>query len=476
MTRRRPGTRAVVAAAVTALCAGGVTAWSPSASAAGRHRSASVSASCKGQGATGSAHGPATVSIAYTSTQEFNTSTEAAHWFSQLKASFEKKHHGVTVKLIPIGGSASNFNEKIALMLRSPKTTPDVIAEGTTNVGPQVEAHQVAPLTNYLKSWPTRSKFTKAVLLGGVPGPHVYQLVSGLVDFGLYYNVNQFKQAGLPVPWQPHTWAQIISAAKTIKAKVPGTTPLFIYAGNDIYTQTTRENFLPLLQGTGLPVTKGFKWVVGGKGLSSVFKFYDTVFTNGLGPAQSTLANPTADGTLSGTLMPQQKVAIALVGSWVGSWWIPDGASPWPTGPSTYNVALLPTEYGQSPKFATQAQGSDLVVTCGSQHRRLAAELMEMAEDAHFNLLHVLWTGEVPPRSDVLHTSKYLNSVPYFNSAETKWERYAVFTPSYNYSGYATCVGQVTALISANHLAPSDATAQLKACTSRAMGSAAVTT
>ncbi len=439
-------------------------------------RPSSVRAECGSHGATGSLHGPATVSIAYTSTQEFNTATYAKEWFTQLKTAFQREHPGVTVKLVPIGGSATNFNEKIALMLRSGKTVPDVIHEGTTNVGPQYEAHQVAPLTSYLKGWKTLSKFKRAVLLGGVPGPHIYQLVSGIVDFGLYYNAKQFKQAGLKVPWQPHSWSQILSAAKAIKAKVPGVTPLFLYAGNAIATTATRENFLPLLEGTDAPITKGSKWVVGGKGIKSVFTFYNTVFSDGLGPSLSTLASPVATGHLSGTLMPQQKVAIALVGSWVGSWWIPGGPAPFPAGVDTYRVALLPTEHGQAPGYATEAQGSTFVMTCDSKHRRLAAELLKTAEDAHFNLLHVLWTGEVPPRSDVLHAAKYLSSVPYYNRAETVWEKYAAVTPSYNYSGYATCIGQVTALISSSHLASASAAAQLKECTSRSMGATAVTT
>ncbi|MGH9919807.1 MAG: ABC transporter substrate-binding protein, partial [Nitrososphaerales archaeon] len=336
-----------------------------------------MKAECGSEGATGSLHGPATISVAYTSTQEFTTDAKAEAFFSMLKSEFQKEHPGVTIKLDPIGGSASNFNEKIALMLRSPTTAPDVIFEATTSVGSQFEAHQVAPLTGYLKSWSTLSKFTRSELLGGVPGPHIYQLLSGIVDFGLYYNVKQFKEAGIEVPWQPHSWAQIISAAEKIKAKVPGTTPFFLYSGTDISDTATREAFLPLLEGTGTPLTKGLKWVVGGKGIDAVLKFYDTVFSDGLGPSLSTLSNPVATGNLSDTLMPHQKVAIALVGNWVGGDWIPSGAAPSPTASKNYRVALLPTEFGQAPGYATEAQGSTVVLTCDSQHRKLAAELLE---------------------------------------------------------------------------------------------------
>ncbi|MGH2409883.1 MAG: hypothetical protein ACRDGS_05870, partial [Chloroflexota bacterium] len=46
-----------------------------------------------------------TVSIAFSSTQEFNVNAQAAQWFAMLKKQFEAAHPGVTVKLIPIGGS-----------------------------------------------------------------------------------------------------------------------------------------------------------------------------------------------------------------------------------------------------------------------------------------------------------------------------------------------------------------------------------
>jgi multiple sugar transport system substrate-binding protein len=463
------GPLAIAAALALAACVGGC-----SSGGAAPTQVTGASASCGKQGAEGSTKGPATVSVAYSSTQEFNAAYQAVDFFAALKKDFEAAHPGVTVKLVPIGGSYSNFEEKVQLMLRSPATTADVIHEWTQQVGGQVEAGQLAPLEGYLKSWPGWSQFPQSVRLGGVPGPQVWQMVSGINDFGLYYNVNQFKQAGLPVPWQPKTWADVLAAAKTIKQKVPGTVPLWMYAGNQLFDQTTRENFLPLLQGTGSPVAQGFKWVVRSKGLLDTFNLYHAVFAGGLGPSTSVLANPSADGTVDGTLMPKQKVAIALVGNWVASWWIKGGPSPWPGGIKAYRVAALPTENGQAPGFATQATGSTFVLTCASMHRRLAAQLMEMAESPSFNTKHVVWTGEVPPRNDVLHSATYLSSVPYFNTAESGWMKYATFSPSYNYTPYATCLGQATGDIEASHETGTAALGQFKQCVTRAIGSSGV--
>lgn len=101
---------------------------------------------------------------------------------------------------------------------------------------------------------------------------------------------------------------------------------------------------------------------------------------------------------------------------------------------------------------------------------------MELAESKRFNILHVLWTGEVPPRTDLLRSHRYLDHVPYFNAAEASWAKHAVFTPSYNYLPFATCMGQVTGQVASNGLAPATAEQQFQSCMTRGIGATGVTT
>lgn len=169
--------------AVLALGATGLSACS--ASSPTTAQATGASASCGKQGTEGSTKGPATISVAYSSTQKFNAGYQVVDFFSELKKDFQAAHPGVTVKLVPIGGSYSNFEEKVELMLRSPATAADVIHEWTQQVGGQVEAGELAPLESYLKSWPDWKQFPELVRLGGVPGPQVWQMVSGINDFGL---------------------------------------------------------------------------------------------------------------------------------------------------------------------------------------------------------------------------------------------------------------------------------------------------
>ena len=198
-------------------------------------------------------------------------------------------------------------------------------------------------------------------------------------------------------------------------------TPLWLYAGNQLADQTTRQNFLNLLAGTRSPLTIGGKWVVKSQGLLDTFNFYHTVFSEGLGPQQSLLASATADANLTGTYMPKQTVAIALVGSWAGSWWIKDGPAPWPGAIKAYKATALPTEFGQAPGFVTQMSGSNFVLTAASLHKKLAFDLMALAEGHQLNLLHTWWCGEVPPRTDVGADPVWLNSTPYYNQQAANW-------------------------------------------------------
>ena len=419
----------------------------PISSPASSARAATGTTTCAGSDAA--PHGT-TISVAYSAQQEFNSNPQAIEWFAMLKKQFEAAHPGVTVKLIPIAGSQTDYQTKVRLMLRSPSTAPDVIHEWTPYVQDQVDANQLAPLDDCVAAWKDWSLFPQVIRYSGAPGPHIWQMNSGVNNYGLYYDINDFAKAGLPTTWTPRNWNDILAAARTIKSKVPNVTPLWLYAGNQLADQTTRQNFLDLLAGTRSPLQVGGKWVVKSQGLLDTFNFYHTVFTEGLGPKPALLASQTADANLTGTYMPKQQVAIALVGSWAGSWWIKGGPAPWPTAIDAYKATALPTEFGQGAGFVTQLNGSNFVLTSASAHKKLAFELMALAEGHQLNLLHTWWCGEVPPRTDVATDPVWLNSTPYYNQQAANWSKYGSFTPSSNYSTVETAVAESTGEIEAS--------------------------
>src|SRR5262249_30410711 len=150
----------------------------------------------------------------------------------------------------------------------------------------------------------------------------------------IWYNKDLFKQAGLPTTWQPHSWADILSAARTIKAKLPGVVPMNIYSGISMDEASTMQGFEMLLYGTKdtLSDYKTAKWVASSPGFLDALKFIQTVYDpkNLLGPTNDIALSGTAGNVIAETLIPKGKLAIDIDGSWLDSNWLPSGAAPWP--------------------------------------------------------------------------------------------------------------------------------------------------
>ncbi len=72
----------------------------------------------------------------------------------------------------------------------------------------------------------------------------------------------------------------MLTAARTIKQKVPGVTPMNVYAGNRVGEAATMQGFEMLLYGTGdtLYDASSKKWVVGSKGFTDALNFVKTVY------------------------------------------------------------------------------------------------------------------------------------------------------------------------------------------------------
>jgi multiple sugar transport system substrate-binding protein len=116
--------------------------------------------------------------------------------------------------------------------MRSASTAPDIVREDSFLVGSDATAGYLQPLNKYLASWPEYKQqwFPKMQSITTFNGQN-YGVMNGTDDRLIWYNKHVFKKAGLPLNWQPHSWADILSAARAIKAKVPGAIPMNLYSG-----------------------------------------------------------------------------------------------------------------------------------------------------------------------------------------------------------------------------------------------------
>lgn len=118
-----------------------------------------LSACSGGSGSSSSSGGGTSIKVAY---QQFGAGKVMANFLASVKTQFEKDNPGKKVELLPIVASENDYYTKLALMLRSPRTTPDLVYEDTFLINSDIKAGYLKPLDQYLKAWPEWSKFVEA--------------------------------------------------------------------------------------------------------------------------------------------------------------------------------------------------------------------------------------------------------------------------------------------------------------------------
>ena len=272
-------------------------------------------------GAAASAAGKVTLVF----TSQYNGNNSLDNWITAAAKVFEKTHPNVTVAIRNIvTDSESTYYAKLDLAERSSSTTPDISYEDSFLVQSDAAAGYIRALPQLTSNpeWKNQySVFHSMTEYNGVP----YGMMIETDVQQLYYDMALFKKAGLPTNWQPKTWADIITAAKAIKAHDPGVTPLWIYTGTPMGEASSFRGFEVLLGGTNdwLYNSATKKWETGGPGFNAVFNFLETLQKDGLTESANYWSNPNGGNTVATQLIPQQQVGIDMDGSWVSTFWLP---------------------------------------------------------------------------------------------------------------------------------------------------------
>ena len=152
-----------------------------------------------------------------------------------------------------------------------------------------------------------------------------YGVPDGTDTRGLWYNKQIFAKAGLPADWQPKTWDDVLTAARTIKQKVPGVIPLNVYSGTGVGEAAAMQGFEMLLYGTDrTPCTTSDqqKWVVGSQGFKDCADFvYERSTARASARRRSRRSTRHGQHGRPGAAA-EGKLAIALDGSWLSNNWL----------------------------------------------------------------------------------------------------------------------------------------------------------
>lgn len=383
--------------------------------------------------ATTAAASKTVITVAYGSTYVFDTNQFAAKWWQGVAEQFDAKYPNATVKLVPIPGSYNDIITKLSLLYRSPATAPDVAQLPTAQIGEWSSTGYLLPLNQYLKSaswWPN---FPKAVQGEGTFGGKINAVDTGENTSGLFYNKTMFRKAGLPAAWHPKNWSDILTAAKTIKAKIPGVIPLWLAAGTGSGTNGILQGAGNLIDGSVTPTiydAKTHKWVVDSPGLRAVLNFYRQVYSAGLGANTSDLFSPNAV-TAPLSLFAKGKLAIAVGSNYYGGNWTKTINAPyWSGAQRTMGVTFIPTQNGQKPGVASTLGGWDLAVYAKSAHPQLAFDLIQVMENQNNQVNAANWAGFVPPDVKYGTAPAYADFAPPYQSFFSKVLPYATITPS----------------------------------------------
>lgn len=368
-----------------------------------------ASAGCGGDSESEDAN---TIKVAY---QRWGAGRVMDNFLKDMKKDFEKANPGSTVELVPIVASENDYYTKLQLMMRSPRTAPDVVREDTFLINSDIQAGYLRPLDPYLQKWDDWDQFEEAAKVAGkAQDGKTYGVTDGTDTRALWYNKRIFRKAGLPVPWQPKDWDDILTAARAIKREVPGVMPLNVFSGKAAGEASSMQGFEMLLYGTDdtLYDQKQKKWVVGSQGFEDSLDLIKTVYGEKLGPTPKQALNKQIQNTVAGDYMPKQKLAINLDGSWLPNTWLKTGAKPWPQWSKVLAQTPMPTQHGQSPGKVSLSGGWTWAIPQRSTNPDLAWDLIAQMETKQNNLRFVNENAQIAVRKDVAKDPEYVNSQP----------------------------------------------------------------
>ncbi len=268
-------------------------------------------------------------------------------WKDLVKPAIQKfeswaKTHGynVVVKeiMLPYG---INFMQKITSDFAS-GTAGDVVILDSFTIPAFAKAGYLYPLDDFVKNWPDWKYYPEPMKKIVTWFGHVYGIMIDTDVRMLWYRKDIFKMCGIPVPWQPKSWQDIIKTAEELKKCAPKIEkalgisqfwPIYFPAGTKWGEATTMQGFYMLLLGADKPPYNRLydynthKWICKSTALYRSFWFYVYTYKNGLEPVAP---NFVADvwGTMR-KIFSAGEVGILVGGSWEwGEGWGPTGIAP----------------------------------------------------------------------------------------------------------------------------------------------------
>jgi multiple sugar transport system substrate-binding protein len=355
-----------------------------------------------------------TIKVAYS---KFGNFTQMDDHMKAVKEQFEAEHEGMTVELVPIEALENDYFTKLALMNQSAATAPDVMYEDTFKVKSDAEAGYIIPLDDYIADWDDWEQFPEnAREAGAGDDGKIYGVPMGTDTRAIWYNKQLLADAGVDVPWEPESWADIIDAAEAVKAKNPDTIPFNIYSGKGQSEGASMQGFQMLLSGTDdtLYNSDEKKWVTGSQGFIDSLQFVTDIYQGDLGPTPQQALDKNVGTTINSEWIPQGELAMSLDGSWVSGTWLDTGTTPWPEWNDVMGVAAMPTQDGGGAGRTSMSGGWTLAMGAKTENPDAAWDFIATALNEENSLSYDVAASQIAVRTDVGTSPEYVESNPTF--------------------------------------------------------------
>lgn len=306
--------------------------------------------------------------------------------FPAFQQKLEAEGRSISLRFIEFGGSDEALQQQYALDL-SVGTGADIIAFDGFWIPEFAEAGYLKPLDEVVgpnvwdwDGWQTIPEELRKLL---AYKDKVYGLSLGTNVRKLYYRTDLFEQAGIPLPWEPKSWDDILDTARQLKERLPGTTPLQINAGTAMGEATTMQGYLMVLLGTGTHMYdfEQNKWIVEHPGILDALEFYKTIYVDEqLGDRRLQLVAQGREQSFAD--FRDGKIAILAEGDWFwravvapGSEWEPQGGREDVVGWAPMPAQMPGKGYGGT-DFVSVSGGTGFVLNPHTKDPQLAWELL----------------------------------------------------------------------------------------------------
>jgi len=235
--------------------------------------------------------------------------------------------------LIPYGVA---FEEKMLLDLAEGAAGNVVMVDGFM-IADSVEAGYLHELDDYVKDWPDWFQYYPTFRAMGSYKDHTYGIVlETSANAILWYWKPNFEKAGIPMPWKPKDWDEVLETAERIKERLPDVEcPLFIPMGpkwgegatcTGIYSEILGADTSKGDRNRLRNYTTG-KWIGSSPAIERALNFYREIFfVRKLCPTEAMYASDVWGEWRR--LTREGKIGIGQGGSWEWSEFWPEAQRP----------------------------------------------------------------------------------------------------------------------------------------------------